>query len=272
MRNSLLISALGISGLLAFSSGMYMSCNTTHTQAPQTVLTDIEWVNPDLPDFAAYTDVKAKKRAFFSFLEPLISQANHAVLLERQQILNWQDNAQENPQELARLLKKYRVSASDKTQQLNELAEKVQTIPPSLVMAQAANESAWGTSRFSRLGNNLFGQWCFTQGCGIVPSSRNSGASHEVAKFSSPAESVASYIRNLNSHPSYEPLRRLRTQELQQQGYSSGNTLAAGLLKYSERGEEYVKEIRAMIRHNQLSRLDNGEKFDAGQEAEKNQG
>lgn len=266
MRNSTLICTLTLSGVIAFSTGWYLASSNLTKQTSTTEVSETPWVNPDLPDFASYTDVKAKKQAFFSFLQPLIAQANNRVLLERQQIQNWQNGAQENPDELNRLLKKYRVSSNDKHQQLAELSDKVQTIPPSLVMAQAANESAWGTSRFARLGNNLFGQWCFSQGCGIVPASRNAGASHEVAKFSSPAQSVASYIRNLNSHPSYEPLRHLRTEQLQQQNFSTGNNLAAGLLKYSERGEEYVKEIRAMIRHNNLARFDNDQKLDTAQE------
>lgn len=229
-------------------------------------------LNPDLPNFAVYQDVKEKKKAFFSFLKPLIQQANAAVLAERQQILKWQESGHIEEQQLTQLLEKYRVKATDPEAQQAALLNRIHTIPPSLVMAQAANESAWGTSRFAREGNNLFGQWCFSKGCGLVPSSRNSGANHEVAKFSSPANSVASYIRNLNSHPSYKELRALRRQELSNKKHSTGMTLAAGLLKYSERGEEYVEEIRAMIRHNKLARYDSGIKIDAGQQPQQNQG
>ena len=239
-------------------------------QPPQTAeKKPVAVVNPQLPDFSQFTDVKEKKRAFFGFLQPLIKRANEQVGIERSLILSWQENGEVSDaqqQQFNQLLKKYRVTESDTEKQLQALNAKVNEIPPSLILAQAANESAWGTSRFARLGNNLFGQWCFSKGCGIVPSSRNSGANHEVAKFDSPYESVASYIRNLNSHPSYEELRQLRNQELDQQNHATGMNLAAGLLKYSERGEEYVKEIRAMIRHNKLA------VFDSGQEAEKNQG
>ncbi|WP_420591427.1 glucosaminidase domain-containing protein [Bacterioplanoides sp.] len=228
-------------------------------KAPQTETKTQKDFNPQLPDFAALQDVKEKKRAFFGFLKPLIAQANEKVLIERNTIETLSKKAELDATEqetLNGLLKKYRVKATDKAQQFAELKQKVNVIPPSLVLAQAANESAWGTSRFAKQGNNLFGQWCFSKGCGLVPSSRNSGASHEVAKFDSPYRSVASYIRNLNSHPSYAELRQLRNQELSEKNYSTGMTLAAGLLKYSERGEEYVKEIRAMIRHNKLAEYD----------------
>jgi Bax protein len=141
-------------------------------------------------------------------------------------------------------------------QQIQQLKTKVNFIPAALILAQAANESAWGTSRFAREGNNFFGQWCFSKGCGIVPNSRNSGANHEVASFDSPLGSVKSYIRNLNSHPTYALLRTLRQQSIDDGQRVSGELLAQGLIGYSERGEEYVKEIQSMIRYNKLSRFD----------------
>lgn len=238
-------------------------------QQPDSVSSDKLFVNPQLPDFAAYTDVKAKKQAFFSFLQPLIKQANDKVLAERNKILHWQEAGikdEKEQKQLNSLLKKYRVKAPDLAQQLTQLHQRVNVIPSSLVLAQAANESAWGTSRFAKKANNLFGQWCFSKGCGIVPAARNSGANHEVAAYDSPYESVVSYIRNLNSHPSYLTLRQLRNQQISEQGFATGSVIAGGLLKYSERGEEYVKEIRAMIRHNQL------EKFDGEPETSQPQG
>jgi Bax protein len=129
-------------------------------------------------------------------------------------------------------------------------------VPPSLALSQAANESAWGTSRFARSGHNYFGQWCFTTGCGVVPRHRTAGKQHEVAVFASPAAAVASYLHNLNSHPAYQRLREIRLQQRQQHQVVSGLALAAGLEKYSERGEDYIRELRAMIRHNRLSQYD----------------
>ena len=141
-------------------------------------------------------------------------------------------------------------------QQFTGLRHKLDVIPPSLILAQAANESAWGTSRFATKGNNLFGQWCFSKGCGLVPRGRAEGASHEVAKFSSPYRSVRAYIQNLNRHPTYQLLRDVRLEDRRDNAPLSGLELAEGLLGYSERGEEYIEEIRAMIHYNNLEFYD----------------
>jgi Bax protein len=125
-----------------------------------------------------------------------------------------------------------------------------------MALAQAANESAWGTSRFAKQGNNLFGQWCFTAGCGLIPQHRSEGKSHEVAKFSSPQASVTSYIHNLNSHSAYQEFRQIRASQRQQFNRLSGQQCVEGLLKYSSRGEEYIQELQAMIRVNKLHRYD----------------
>jgi len=157
---------------------------------------------------------------------------------------------------LQELLIKYRVNTDDEDEQKELLLLRVNTIPPSLVLAQAANESAWGTSRFAQEGNNLFGQWCFREGCGLVPEARGGSSRHEVRAFESPLESVESYMRNLNSHPRYRELRELREQQIEQQGYASGEILTEGLDGYSTRGQEYIDEIRNMIEHNKLNRFD----------------
>ncbi len=124
------------------------------------------------------------------------------------------------------------------------------------MLAQAANESGWGNSRFAREGNNLFGQWCFSIGCGIIPGERNHRSRHEVQVFETPFESVSSYMRNLNSHQQYQELRIIREQSLQQNETINGLLLTEGLLGYSERGEDYVLEIQQMIRSNKLQKLD----------------
>ena len=215
--------------------------------------------------------VSEKKANFWALMEPLIEQTNSEVLAERETVKTLQLDASalnaSQQATLAKLNKKYRVSSDlSAAEQIQQLLIKVDTVPASLVLAQAANESAWGQSRFATEGNNYFGQWCFSKGCGLVPKSRNAGASHEVAKFDSPLDSVRSYIRNLNSHPTYEKLRQLRSASLQKGELPSGELLAEGLIGYSERGEEYIKEIQSMIRFNKLSR------FDQPQNSQKSQG
>ncbi|MBL3554955.1 MULTISPECIES: glucosaminidase domain-containing protein [Marinobacter] len=221
------------------------------------------WSGTDLPDFSTYRDTTEKKAAFFSFLYPRIVLANSRILIEREYLRSLSGKESLTKSELTWLknqAERLRVDEEPGSPDMfRRLEYRLDVIPPSLVMAQAANESAWGTSRFARRGNNLFGQWCFSKGCGLVPQSRIEGASHEVASFSSPYVSVRSYIQNLNRHPAYQKLRDIRLEARNNGGYPSGSILAAGLLDYSERGEEYVKEIRSMIRHNNLTYYD--EKF-----------
>ncbi len=207
--------------------------------------------------------ISEKKANFFAHLQPMIEQANSEVLAQRKVLFSIQSElpqlTDQQNDAFAELIHTYRVDKSlPPEQQATLLISKVNTIPAALILAQAANESAWGTSRFAREGNNYFGQWCFSKGCGIVPNSRNSGADHEVASFDSPLGSVKSYIRNLNSHPTYQGLRDLRDQALKEGNTPNGELLAQGLIGYSERGEEYVKEIQSMIRYNKLSRFDAG--------------
>ncbi|MCL6415753.1 glucosaminidase domain-containing protein [Aestuariirhabdus sp. Z084] len=225
-----------------------------------------------LPDFAEIVDVKEKKQQFFAFLYPFIEQQNRLMDEKRQRLIALKNQVRLDDADvrwLAQLATKYRVKwkadeTSQETSQLpsslfDELLQRVDQIPPSLVMAQAANESAWGTSRFAREGNNLFGQWCFKSGCGIIPASRPEGKTYEVKRFGSVAGSVAGYFHNINSQPSYHQLRELRRGFRRVgRGHEAGEWLAEGLLAYSSRGEAYVEEIQAMIRSNGLSRYDQG--------------
>ena len=133
-----------------------------------------------------------------------------------------------------------------------DLLKRINVIPPSLAMAQGANESAWGTSRFARKANNFFGQWCYKKGCGIVPARRDKGTKHEVRRFSNPQQSVGAYIFNLNTGRVYSLIRKLRVASQANSTNPSGYELAKGLIKYSQRREAYVKEIRSMISYNKL--------------------
>lgn len=219
-----------------------------------------DWAMTDLPDFNGYSDTAEKKAAFFSFLYPRIVLANTRVLMLRDnlEILETRDTLTTEERDwLKRQAKRLRVDAAiGSADMFDRLNRRLDVIPPSLIMAQAANESAWGTSRFATQGNNLFGQWCFTKGCGLVPRSRVEGASHEVASFASPYESIRAYITNLNRHDSYQALRNTREQARQKDRFPSGEALAQGLVGYSERGAAYVDDIQSMIRHNNLGYYD----------------
>ncbi len=219
-----------------------------------------EWANAALPDFSAIRDTTEKKAAFFSFLYPRIVLANSRILIERDYLDSLSKKSDLTIKEknwLAAQADRLRVKAeTGSPEQFALLHKRLDVIPPSLVLAQAANESAWGTSRFAVDGNNLFGQWCFSRGCGLVPKSRLDGAVHEVARFTSPYRSVRAYIQNLNRHSTYQLIRDIRLKDRRANAPLSGLEMAEGLLGYSERGEDYVQEIRALIHYNNLEFYD----------------
>jgi len=132
----------------------------------------------------------------------------------------------------------------------------VDIIPPSLALAQGAEESGWGTSRFALLGNSLFGQWDFS-GNGIKPEQQRSElGNYGLAAFDTPLDAVLAYARNLNSHEAYRQMRELRA-KLRTEGHNpTGYELAATLDKYSERGQAYVDGLRTIMRVNKLAATD----------------
>ncbi len=229
------------------------------------------WATASLPDFSTHSDTSDKKVAFFSFLYPRIVLANARILIQRQYLMALEEKDELTAVELRWLeqqSERLRVDAAIGSDEMFDmLTRRLDALPPSLILAQAANESAWGTSRFARSGNNLFGQWCFSESCGLVPANRVDGASHEVASFRSPYQSIRSYIQNLNRHPAYRSLRNTREQIRHRGSNVSGHALAQGLISYSERGVEYVEEIRSMIRYNNLSFYDRQYRRKVGDEA-----
>jgi Bax protein len=214
-----------------------------------------------LPDFADILDVKEKKETFFATLYPIIQEENTHVLKVRDTLLRLNDVPveqldEEQKQWLIEISSYYRLeNESISRDTFDELLVRVDYIPPSLALTQAAIESGWGSSRFSKKGNNLFGQWCFSKGCGMVPSSRDSGKSHEVATFSTVNQAVRAYIRNLNTNAAYVSLRAKRAQLRQRGEPITGVTLAQTLTKYSEEGAHYVRKVTKFINQNKLQRF-----------------
>jgi len=222
-----------------------------------------------LPDFAAVSDVKSKKKKFFDFMRPAVIRQNNALLAIRVKLNLWLEHvslelplSEQEYQELSVLVKRYRVNKdASPLSQLNELLVRVDLVPIPLVLVQAANESAWGTSRFSRIGLNFFGIWCYRQGCGMVPGGRDTGAKHEVAAFKSLDESVAHYFYNINSNNAYRVFRTIRFELRSQDQPLNSEILATGLLPYSERGADYVIDITKMLRHNKQYLIEDNAKL-----------
>jgi len=213
-----------------------------------------------LPDFGALSVVD-KKQQFFAYLRPHIESANTLIRLERARLEALGPDLDANPPNwrerllIERLANQYDVALQDPPDYAaarQTLLGRVDIVPAALVLIQAAKESAWGTSRFARDGNNLFGQQCFVKGCGFVPKARGAGSHHEVARFDDVEHSVSAYLHNLNTHERYASMRDIRAVLRSTSNVISGVDLADGLLAYSERRDDYVREVKQMIRSNDL--------------------
>lgn len=218
---------------------------------------------------SSHIPVKDKKNVFFRLTGPGILLANEKVSADRKQMLHTiSNNKSSDDQWLIKLAKKYKVidkgvSKLDKDD-LARLKNRVDIIPPSLAMAQAAEESGWGTSRFAVQGNSLFGQWDFS-GNGIKPrNQRKELGNYGIAKFDEPQQSIEAYILNINTHRAYKKLRDKRADMRKNNIKPSGWELAESLDKYSERGHDYVKSLHAIMSYNKLMPADDAYLWDKG--------
>lgn len=207
-----------------------------------------------------------KKRLFFRALAPLALRSNELILAnrERAQEIIADLRAGGAPSEtdsvwLGDLATTYDVSGDAITNDdaRNELLLRVDCIPVSLVLSQAAEESGWGTSRFASQGNALFGQWTWS-GKGITPEQQRSHlGDYKIAAFETPLQSVMAYMQNLNTHRAYSELREYRAR-LRRKGVVnlSGSDLTSKLGGYSERGQAYVDSLNTIMRVNKLLAAD----------------
>ena len=209
-----------------------------------------QWLNSlKAPEFDKIEDVQEMKKTFFNYLLPEINKKNNEIQLLRKKAIG-KDLSKE---ELTKLYKKYRI---DEGSEIDALLEKIDIIPPSLVLSQAALESNWGRSRFAKFYHNYFGLWCFERGCGVIPKKRDKGDTHEVAKFSSPEKAIDFYFLSINRNKSYEVLRKIRQDKRSKSQSITGLSLSEGLTNYAEIGYEYVDRIRRVITSNELSKYD----------------
>lgn len=216
--------------------------------------------HPAPPDFESM-EVELKKREFFAYLSPMISEVNFELAADRDRVRKIREEFDQGVMPgwldrrwLNKLAVKLEVPIDDLAlaEALRLLERRAGVVPESIVLAQAAIESGWGTSRFALEGNNYFGQRCYSDDCGIVPRQRAEGASFGLAEFASVAASVESYILNINTHPQYQDFRALRYALRSAGTPITGLALIDGLHGYSERGSEYIDDIETMIRSNNL--------------------
>ncbi len=214
-----------------------------------------------LPNFRKYPAGKERKEIFFKYFFYLVESRNQQILKMRKRIILWKKDIQNitfgQKKTVQHLAKKYQVKDFNiqKNSSWNRLLARLDIVPISLALAQAAKESLWGTSRFARYGYNYYGQRCFSRGCGIVPKKRGN-RKFEVTTFSSPRKGVNSYIHNLNTHFAYDSLRKIRSRKRARGQKITGLALVNALDKYSERGSGYIKDLKSLIYHNKLAEYD----------------
>lgn len=200
--------------------------------------------------------VQEKKSIFFRLMTPLILSSNEAIIEERKRLKKEPLNS-EWMKSLAQKYKVLKKGDTDLTEDaLEKLKRRVDIIPPSLALAQAAEESGWGTSRFATEGNALFGQWDFS-GEGMQPKEqRKELGDYGLARFETPLDAVKSYMLNLNTTFAYAQLRTLREDLRNKDEKITGWELANSLERYSERGQEYIDGLHDMMSYNKLQSLD----------------
>lgn len=215
--------------------------------------------------------VQFKKSMFYRVILTLILYENEAVLQERQKLMaildkRTNDGGFSTPQmqRLNRLAHSYRVTKEESDEvlseeQIQELLSRIDTVPPSLALAQAAHESGYATSRFAYTANALFGQWDWSTDSVKPQQQREGMGNYGIRSFNQPIDSVRAYIWNLNTHRAYADFR---TERARQRGAQSGlatldsQKLADTLTSYSERGTEYSEELKSTIRFNRLEIAD----------------
>ena len=195
-----------------------------------------------------------RKDFFIQIILPLILQENNNIKLDRKRlfsIINKSNNTNLEKKWLEKKYKQYGVPTKD----LSTLKVRMDEIPVSLAIAQAAKETGWGTSRFAQEGNALFGQWTWS-GEGLKPKDADKSKGHKVMKFNVLQASVRAYQRNLNTHSSYKNLRKARA-ELRDQGLPLDSLLLVKFLnQYAETGEKYVEVLQKIIEQNNLKDFD----------------
>ena len=197
---------------------------------------------------------KKRKSLFIQIILPLILEENNRILVDRKRlfsILNKNKNSKDEIAWLNRKFKQYGVLKKD----VPTLKVRMDIVPVSLAIAQAAKETGWGTSRFALEGNALFGQWTWS-GDGIKPAGAENNSTHKVMKFKVLKASVRAYQRNLNTHSSYKDFRQTRAQLRDDNEKLDSLLLAEQLDSYAETGKEYTKILKQIIQQNSLKDFD----------------
>ena len=199
-------------------------------------------------------NTKKRKEFFIQIVLPLVIKENNIIKKDRRtlfNIINKSNNTDSEIQWLNRKYKQYGIKSKD----LTTLKIRMDEIPVSLAIAQAAKETGWGTSRFAQEGNALFGQWTWS-GEGLKPKDAKKGEDHKVMKFNFLQASVRAYQRNLNTHSTYKYFRKARAELRDSNKPLDSIELSKYLNKYAETGNQYVEVLQKIIKQNKLQDFD----------------
>jgi len=215
-------------------------------------------------DIGTLTDIKKRKTLFIRIMLPIIVAEQQRIRDKRQTLkLALQFNHANNPgnhhlqKELNKLFTEYKISNKLSYQEKGKaLLQRFDELPLALVLAQAAMESGWGTSRFTRVGNSLFGEWTYEKGTGIVPQGRDPGKTHKIKAFPSLQASIASYVKNINRNNAYKELRQQRSEMRLKQQALDARKLAQGLQRYSQKGQAYVVSLLQILNSKEFRQIE----------------
>jgi len=216
---------------------------------------------------AKVATVADKKKVFFRILLPIVLKVNEFILQDRERateitgrLSRGAEVSGEDQQWLTELAARYKLTGSSADRlaasQYPELLLRVDVVPPSLSLAQAASESGWGTSRFASEGNSLFGQWSWGKGLKPAEQRTESVGDQRVAAFDSTGACAYGYALNLNTQRAYQDLRSKRAELRRNNQPVSGVALVPALIHYSERGQAYVDELTTLMSQNRLATAD----------------
>ena len=202
-------------------------------------------------DLDELQNTRLKKETFIKIVLPLVVAENERILADRKKlkgILKKRKTSDLEKQWLRQKLLEYKVKKGN----MDELVRRIDIIPTSIALAQAAKESGWGTSRFALEGNALFGQWTWSDN-GIAPLNRENDKNHKILKFPILRASVKAYQNNLNTHKSYYNFRNKRLNMREKNKDITGLELTETLKNYAQTGSEYIKILNQIIRQNRLT-------------------
>ena len=211
-------------------------------------------------------NTKKRKEFFIQIVLPLILKENNNIKVDRKRlftIINKNSNSKLEKKWLDRKYKQYGIPSKD----LSILKKRMDEIPVSLAIAQAAKETGWGTSRFAQEGNALFGQWTWS-GEGLKPKDADKNEGHKVMKFNVLQASVRAYQRNINTHSTYKNFREARA-KLRDMGKPLDSIILAEYLnEYAETGNQYVEVLQKIIKQNGLKDFDDAKLLPSSKEFE----